>query len=89
MNANRIVLEVLAPDRYYITGLGDLALLEAQLDRQVAKFAEEYAPELSASFHFMAFRADFDFRPGINCNLIREAVRDRRSPFCHLREASK
>ena len=86
MEAKRIVLEVLAPYRYYMSRDVDLPLLEAQLDRQVAKFAEENLPGLSLSFRFMAFHTDFVFRPGMNCDLIREAVRGRRSPFCHPQE---
>jgi hypothetical protein len=86
MNAKSIVLEVLAPDRYYSSGDVDLQALEVQLDRQVAKFAEEYVSGLSLSFRFMAFQADFVFRPGMNPDLICEAVRDRRSPFCRPKE---
>jgi hypothetical protein len=81
MNAKRIVLEILAPMRYYTFEDVDLPLLEAQLDRQVAKFAEEHAAGLSLSFRFMAFHTGFVFRPGMSGDLIREAVRSRRSPF--------
>jgi len=89
MNAKRIVLEVLAPDRYYAIGDVDLALLEAQLDRQVARFAGEHVRGLSLSFRFMAFNADFMFKPGMNCDLICEAVRGRRSPVCRPVDAGK
>lgn len=85
MNAKRIVLEVLAPDRYYMLGDTDLPLLQSELDRQVAKFAEERVGGLSLSFRFMAFQANFVFMPGMNSALIREAVRGRRSPFCRLK----
>jgi hypothetical protein len=88
MNAKSIVLEVLAPERYYSPGDVDLQALEAQLDRQVAKFAEEHVSGLSISFRFMAFQADFTFRPGMNPDLICEAVRNRRSPFYHPEEAA-
>lgn len=87
MNAKRIVLEVLAPDRYYAFGDVDLPLLETHLDRQVSRFAEEHVRDLSLSFRFMAFNADFMFKPGMNCDLICEAVRGRRSPFCRPRDA--
>jgi hypothetical protein len=88
MNAKRIVLEVLAPDRYYTLGDADLPLLEAELDRQVAKFAEERVGGLSLSFRFMAFQANFVFMPGMNSDLIREAVRGRRSPFSRLKTSA-
>ena len=88
MNAKSIVLEVLAPERYYSPGDVDLQALEAQLDRQVAKFAEEHVSGLSISFRFMAFQADFVFRPGMNPDLICEAVRNRRSPFYHPEETA-
>lgn len=81
LNAKRIVLEILAPVRYYASGDIDLRRLEAQLDRQVARFAEEHVRGLSLSFRFMAFPADFIFKPGMNGGLICEAVRNRRSPF--------
>jgi hypothetical protein len=81
MNAKRIVLEVLALDRYYRSGDADLSLLEGELDRQVAKFAEEQVDGLSLSFRFRAFQANFGFLPGMNSDLICEAVRGRRSPF--------
>jgi hypothetical protein len=89
MNAKRIVLEVLAPDSYYSLGNIDLPLLEAQLDQQVARFAEEHVRGLSLSFRFMAFSADFMFKPGMNCDLICKAVRSRRSPFCRTGDPGK
>ena len=88
MNAKSIVLEVLAPVHYYSPGDVDLRTLEAQLDRQVARFAEKNVSGLSISFRFMAFQADFVFRPGMNPDLICEAVRHRRSPFRHPKEAA-
>jgi hypothetical protein len=87
LNAKRIVLEVLAPGRYCALGDVDQPLLEAQLDRQVARFAEENVGGLSRSFRLMAFDADFIFKPGMNCDLICEAVRGRRSPFQRLGNA--
>jgi hypothetical protein len=81
MNAKRIVLEVLAPARYFTSGDVDLPLLEARLDKQVARFTEEHVRGLSLSFRFMAFDRDFMFKPGMNCDLICEAVRRRSSPF--------
>ena len=89
MNAKRIVLEVLAPHRYYSIGDTDLPLLEAQFDRQVARFAEEHVRSLSLSFRFMTFNADFMFKPGMSSDLICEAVRGRRSPFSHSRDSGK
>jgi hypothetical protein len=87
MNAKHIVLEVLAPDRYYRSKDADLPLLETELNRQVGEFAEEQVGGLSLSFRFMAFQGDFVFSPGMNCDLIRDAVRGRRSPFCQPKEA--
>jgi hypothetical protein len=87
LNAKRIVLEVLAPGRYYALGDVDQPLLEAQLDRQVARFAEENVGGLSLSFRLMALDADFIFKPGTNCDLICDPVRRRRSPFQRLENA--
>lgn len=89
MNAKRIVLEVLAPNRYYALGDVDLPLLEVQLNRQVARFAEERVRNLSLSFRFMTFDTHFTFKPGMNCDLICEAVRGRRSPFCCTTDAGE
>lgn len=89
ISAKRIVLEVLAPDRYYTVGDIDLPLLEAQLDRQVATFAAERVQDFSLSFRFMAFSADFTFIPGMKCDLICEAVRNRRSPFSRSSDTVK
>lgn len=87
--AKRITLEVLAPDRYYEIGDIDLPLLESQLNHQVATFAEEHVRGLSLSFRFMAFPTDFIFKPGMNCDLIGDAVRNRRSPFSRPTHAGR
>jgi hypothetical protein len=78
MSAPRILLEVLAPSRYYLQEKCDLRLLETQLDRQVAAFARARAVALELSFHFTAFPSDFTYQPGMHCDLIRDAVKRRR-----------
>jgi len=86
LNARRIVLEVLAPDRYYRTADIDLSELEAQCDHQVRKLAAECVGELDLSFRFAAFPPNFVFKPGMDRALIRAAVMGRRSPFRRLEE---
>jgi hypothetical protein len=78
MRATRIVLEVLAPHRYYLKGSFDLGPLEAQLDRQVTAFAKRRAVGVELSFRFTAFPPDFIYKPGMDGDLIRNAVRRRR-----------
>jgi hypothetical protein len=87
LNARHIVLEVLAPNRYYRSGDADLLLIETELNRQVAEFTREHVSGLSLLFRFTAFPEDFVFSPGMNGDLIRDAVRSRRSPFRQPNEA--
>jgi hypothetical protein len=82
--AKRVVLEVLAPLQYYSSGDCDLRSLEEQeklLNCQVETFAERRVAGLALSFRFMAFPPDFIYQPGIDCELIRGAIRRRSSPF--------
>ena len=82
--AKRIVLEVLAPHRYYApTDIGYLRCLEGQLSRQVAAFAQERNAGVALSFRFMAFCPEFVYQPGMDCDLIREAVWQRTSPLAN------
>jgi hypothetical protein len=81
MCAKRIVLEVLAPHRYYSDEEVDLHCLERQLNRVVETFGQRRAVGFALSFRFMAFAACFSYQPGMNCELIRNAVRHRASPF--------
>jgi uncharacterized protein DUF6946 len=86
IRAKRISLEALAPIRYYSGSDVDLPSLELQLNRQVASFAARHARDLSLSFRFTAFPADFAYRPGMDCEVIRDAVRRRASPFARVSE---
>jgi hypothetical protein len=52
LNAEHIVLEVLAPARYYWPEDTDLPQCETELDRQIAKFAEE---QVGAPYRFIPF----------------------------------
>jgi hypothetical protein len=81
LRAKRIVLEVLAPHSYYAWRDVDLRSLEGQLDRQLSTFATHRTAGLSLSFRFLAFPADFIYQPGMDCELIRDGVRRRASPF--------
>jgi hypothetical protein len=81
MCAKRIVLEVLAPLSYYSCGDVDLRCLETQLDHEVGTFGKRRETRVALSFRFMAFAPDFDYQPGMDCELIRNAVRGRASPF--------
>lgn len=79
--AKGIVLEVLAPRGYYSLSDVDLPALEKQLNDEVASFANRSATPVSLSFRFRAFPSDFVYQPGMDCELIRDAVRHRASPF--------
>jgi hypothetical protein len=81
MCAKRIVLEVLAPHSYYSCGDVDLRSLETQLDHEVGTFSRRRNAGVALSFRFMAFAPDFIYQHGIDCELIRDAVRHRASPF--------
>lgn len=81
MCAKCIVLEVLAPHSYYSGGDVDLRCLETQLDRELETFGGCRAAGVALSFRFMAFAPNFIYYPGMNCELIRNAVRHRASPF--------
>jgi hypothetical protein len=81
ISAQRIVLEVLAPLRYYSCFDVDLAALERQLDNQVRAFAVSHCAGLALSFRCRAFPRDFEFQPGIACGPIGDAVQRRTSPF--------
>jgi hypothetical protein len=81
MCAKRIALEVLAPYSYYSCGDVDLPSLETQLNREVETFGQRRAVGVALSFRFMAFGADLIYRPGMNCELICNAVHHRASPF--------
>jgi hypothetical protein len=80
MCAKRIALEVLAPQPYYACEDVDLRCLEMQLDHEVETFARRKAGVVM-SFRFMAFGPDFNYQSGMDCELIRNAVRGRVSPF--------
>jgi hypothetical protein len=81
MCAKRIVLEVLAPHPYYSCADVDLSRLEAQLNVEVETFAKRRAVGVTMSFRFMALYPGFSYSPGMDCELIRNAVRRRASPF--------
>jgi hypothetical protein len=81
IRAKHIVLEALAPRRYYSWPDVDLESLEMQFDRGVATFARGRAAGVTLSFRFMALPPEFIYRPGMEGDLIREAVRRRASPF--------
>jgi hypothetical protein len=85
LSAKRIVLEVLAPYSYYSRGDVDLGCLETQLDDEVGLFSKRRNAGVALSFRFMAFAPDFIYRPGMDCELIRDAVRRRVSPFAKSR----
>jgi hypothetical protein len=78
MCAKRIVLEVLAPHRYYLNSDIDLQDLEVQLNQEVMGFVHRRAIGLELTFRFMTFPADFMYEPGMECNSIHNAVRQRR-----------
>lgn len=83
--ARRIALEVLAPHRYYTpVDIGYLCSLEAQLNRQVETFSNRHNSGVVLSFRFMAFPPEFIYRPGMECELIRDAVQQRVSPFAKI-----
>jgi hypothetical protein len=77
MRAKRIVLEVLAPYSYYSFGDVDLRCLETQLDHEVGTFSNRRTAEVALSFRFRAFAPDFIYEPGMDCEVIRDAVRHR------------
>ena len=79
--AKRIVLEVLAPFRYYSYSDVELSMLERQLNKQLVEFTASNCPGLSLSFNFMAFPQSFVFSPGMEGGTIRDAVQGRTSPF--------
>jgi hypothetical protein len=81
IRAKRIVLEVLAPFRYYSYSDVDLPTLERQLSAQVSAFAASHCSGLDLSFRFRAFPQTFVFKPGMDCGSIRDAVQGRTSPF--------
>jgi hypothetical protein len=81
LRAKRIVLEVLAQHPYYSCGDVDLRCLETQLDHEVETFGKRRDAGVALSFRFMAFAPDFIYQPGMDCELIRNAVRGRASPF--------
>jgi len=81
LRARRITLEVLAPRRYYPDQQDDLRLLEAQLHREVEMFGNQKVSGLAVAFRFMAFPPEFNYRPGMECSLLRDAIRRRASPF--------
>jgi hypothetical protein len=81
MRAKRIVMEVLAPYHYFSGGEIDLRGLETQLDQEVETFGKLPDSLVALSFRFMAFAPDFNYQPGMDCELIRKAVRGRASPF--------
>ena len=81
MNARRILLEVLAPLRYYRREGPNLKLLEQQLDAEVQKLAAGLLPGFEMRFRFAAFPAAFHYAPGMSCELIRGAMAGRVSPF--------
>ena len=63
IRAKRIVLEVLAPYRYYSHSDVDLPTLERQLDAQVSAFAATYCAGVSLSFRFRALPQSFVYQP--------------------------
>ena len=81
LNSKRIVLEVLAPIRFYGSDGANLHLLEEGLNRQLAELADSRKSGVSLSFRFMAFSANFEFKPDMDSDLIRDAVQTRMSPF--------
>lgn len=81
MCAKGIVLEVLAPYEYYSCEDVDLPCLETQLNREVETFGERRAAGVALSFRFMAFAPDFSYHPELSCEIVRNAVRLRASPF--------
>jgi hypothetical protein len=81
MCAKRIVMEVLAPHRYFSCGDIDLRCLETELNHEVEMFGKRPDSRVALSFRFMAFAPDFIYQPGMECELIRDAVRRRASPF--------
>ena len=84
--AKGIVLEVLAPRGYYSLSDVDLPALENQFNDEVASFANRSAASVSLSFRFRAFPPDFVYQPGVDCELIRDAIRHRASPFAGASE---
>jgi hypothetical protein len=82
VRAKQIVLEVLAPFRYYSHCSDvDLPALEGQLDAQLKAFAASHDEGVALSFRFRALPRSFVYQPGMDYDLIREAVRGRVSPF--------
>ncbi len=81
MCARRIALIVLAPQIYYAGTEVDLSSLQRQLDCQVGSFASARVDELELSFRFLALPPDFTYRPGMDEQLIRDAVSRISSPF--------
>ena len=86
IRAKRIVLVVLAPYGYFSQSDVDLPLLERQLNRDVAIFANKHNSAVSLSFHFAALPPEFIYKPGMDCGVIRGAVRHRASPFSEQSE---
>jgi hypothetical protein len=81
LRAERVALKVLAPPGYYASSDVDLRSLEKQLDRQVGHFAVSMADPLETSFEFLTFPAGFNYQPGMDREVICDAVRSRHSPF--------
>jgi hypothetical protein len=81
MRAKHVVMEVLAPYPYYSCTDVNLGGVETRLDREVEAFSRRRAAGVKLSFHFRAFPPSFIYHPGMDCDLICEAVRDRISPF--------
>jgi hypothetical protein len=83
IRAKRIALKVMAPQAYYAGSDVDLPLLEQQFDSAVGTFARLHLTGLAMSFQFLALPSDFEYRPGMDSELIRDAVRRRTFAFAN------
>jgi len=83
LRAKCVIFEVLAPLQYYTGPEIDLRFLETQLDGDLKMFATRRAACVDLAFRFMAFPPGFTYRPGMDCETLRDAVRRRASPFAN------
>ena len=77
----RIALEVLAPYYYYSCSDVGLPVFETQANEQLTPFPATRIAALALSFRFMALPPHFAYLPDMDCESIRVAGRERRSPF--------
>lgn len=85
LTAEEIVLEVLAPCKYYPDRERRvLAVLEEQLSKELEEFTKTRAVNVNISFRFRAFPKEFEYSPGMASRLIQNAIINRRSPFAEM-----